>query len=508
MTMNEVVDFFYSTVDEMCPEGNMKEVADRFQITRAKVHKILITMEAIDSPLHQDIVKLKSGGYKNADIATMLGVSTATVSINLPYEKPMYGQEKKSRGAKDVENFRKREKIFLAGQKRKPTYIELLQQAYSNQPRNLSPEVKKMMDEITKAIEEKGEDLANLTPIFSREETKLFQMSVDFVVLHIELMNVSDVEALKKYGGVKYGDTISRDVLVPAFMPLHNLHYLIQQVFGFQCYHLHNFKIPEDRLVKLTSGKAQNWLKLMGVIFKNPLRNEDSDFWDDDYESGSPKKYMRSKYTGPYLGGVYDETYQYCKKDEPLIKEKIKDISKVLDVRPAFYLDAFDLLERISLCEILDICNEGLPNSFKEYMSNEKECLEFVEGLEVDDPNSQPFVCPVTDYLIYNYDYGDDWDFKITSLGNVQHLVDQGRLNLAEFRQDIKHLCEYQRPVLIAADGYNPVEDVGGAAGYCAFLRGIHGEDCGGYPYEDPAGSKSWARSLGWKEKVPSKTIV
>ena len=321
-------------------------------------------------------------------------------------------------------------------------------------------------------------------------------------------MYVPDSDVLKKYGGVKYGQTISRDVLVPAFMPLHNLHYLIQQVFGFLNYHLHNFQLPEDRLVKLTSGKAQNWLKLMGVIFKNPLRNTDSDFWDDDYESGSVKKYMRSKYTGPYLTGVYDETYQYCKKDEAQIRERLKGVSKLRELRPEFDVDPFDLLERISVCELFDTWGDGLPNSFREYMSNEQECIDDVEGLDVDEPNSQPFVYSVTNELIYNYDYGDDWNFKITTLKNVQHLVDQGRLNLAEFRQDIKHLCECQRPVLLAADGYNPVEDVGGPSGYCAFLHGIHGEDCGGYSYEDPLWARAWASNLGWKEKVPNKSVV
>ena len=508
MTMNEVVDFFYGTVDEAHPEGNMREVADHFGITRAKVQKILITMEAIDSPLHQDVVKLKAQGYENGDIATMLGVSAATVSINLPYEKPMYGQEEKSQGAVDVENFRKREKIFLVGQKRKPTYLESLQLAHQSTPSNIPPEIKQKWDDIVKKMDEFEEDLVNLNPVFSKEETKLFQMSVDFEVVHIELMYVPDPDVLKKYGGVKYGQTISRDVLVPAFMPLHNLHYLIQQVFGFLNYHLHNFQLPEDRLVKLTSGKAQNWLKLMGVIFKNPLRDSDSDFWDDDYESGSVKKYMRSKYTGPYLAGVYDETFQYCKKDEALIREKLKSVSKVLDVQYAFELNAFDILERISICELFDTWGEGLPNSFKEYMSNEKECIDDVEDLDIEDPNSQPFVYPVTNELIYNYDYGDDWNFKITTLRSVQHLVDQGRLNLAEFRQDIKHLCEYQRPVLLAADGYNPVEDVGGPGGYCAFLHGIHGEDCGGYSYENSSESRAWAHSLGWKEKVPNKSIV
>ena len=56
MDMNEVVEYYLSTVDGEHPEGNMMDCSSHFGITRAKVHKILITMEAVDSPLHQDIL--------------------------------------------------------------------------------------------------------------------------------------------------------------------------------------------------------------------------------------------------------------------------------------------------------------------------------------------------------------------------------------------------------------------------------------------------------------------
>ena len=79
--------------------------------------------------------------------------------------------------------------------------------------------------------------------------------------------------------------------------------------------------------------------------------------------------------------------------------------------------------------------------------------------------------------LIYTYDYGDNWRFSITSLSDVQEPVDTGRLKLSELREYIKRLCEIQRPVLLAADGYNLVKDAGGVSGYCAFLKGINGKE-------------------------------
>ena len=49
-------------------------------------------------------------------------------------------------------------------------------------------------------------------------------------------------------------------------------------------------------------------------------------------------------------------------------------------------------------------------------------------------------------------------------------------------------------------DGLNLVEDVGGLHGFLDFLRGIHGEDSD--LYDDPKGSKEWAKSLGWTGKM------
>ena len=65
------------------------------------------------------------------------------------------------------------------------------------------------------------------------------------MVLHVELIeNVK--EADRPLCGIKYGESISRDILVPFNLPLHNLHYVINQAFGFTNSHLHEFTLPHS----------------------------------------------------------------------------------------------------------------------------------------------------------------------------------------------------------------------------------------------------------------------
>lgn len=134
--IDQVADFYITTVDEAHPQGNMSAVADQFGITRAKVNKILITAGVIDSPLHRDIMELKEQGYETDDIAAALGVSAATVRINIPYEKVIYNGEEKSAGAVYVEEYRKREKVFLNSVVRKKTDREIQREIYMSDPEN------------------------------------------------------------------------------------------------------------------------------------------------------------------------------------------------------------------------------------------------------------------------------------------------------------------------------------------------------------------------------------
>ena len=71
--------------------------------------------------------------------------------------------------------------------------------------------------------------------------------------LNLEETDVKDRVVLNRYGKVKQG--IIREVLVPADITLHALHYVIQRAFGWQNSHLHQYLLPEEVFQKMTGGK-------------------------------------------------------------------------------------------------------------------------------------------------------------------------------------------------------------------------------------------------------------
>lgn len=130
-------------------------------------------------------------------------------------------------------------------------------------------------------------------------------------------------KALKRYGNVIVGDSISRDVIVPASMSLHALHYVIQQCFGWQNAHLHAYQLPEAQFKALTSSGVKDWTRLVGLLLRSPLMDEQEQFWDDDYETGSFKTYLRKKYKWPQADLCGGETYRYCKRDMKALADRI-----------------------------------------------------------------------------------------------------------------------------------------------------------------------------------------
>ncbi len=67
----------------------------------------------------------------------------------------------------------------------------------------------------------------------------------ELILLHLELTNElcseEDKQLLMKHADSTEEGTITRDILIPADMPLHNLHYAIQKLFGWQNSHFRVF---------------------------------------------------------------------------------------------------------------------------------------------------------------------------------------------------------------------------------------------------------------------------
>ncbi len=132
-----------------------------------------------------------------------------------------------------------------------------------------------------------------------------------------------ETRVLKSYGKVQYGDTISRDILIPSDMPLYALHYATESLFGFQNEHLHSFELPPAKFRQITDNRGGIWLKLLGVLFRSPYMPESDEFWAEDYQSksGSFRSWRRGKYTGKYIPLCTGEGLIHCWKDAEKISQ-------------------------------------------------------------------------------------------------------------------------------------------------------------------------------------------
>ena len=64
---------------------------------------------------------------------------------------------------------------------------------------------------------------------------------------------------------------------------------------GWQNSHLRQFELPENRFRAVTNDSISMWRKLVGVLFRSPLMDENDIFWADDYNGGSFKNWLRKK---------------------------------------------------------------------------------------------------------------------------------------------------------------------------------------------------------------------
>src|SRR5699024_5689102 len=161
-------------------------------------------------------------------------------------------------------------------------------------------------------------------------------MSITPIRLRLELINkhlsAYEKRMLIRYGESVDGESIVRDILIPSDMPLHNLHYTIQRLFGWKNSHLRQFTLPESIYDQLTNGTVKEWSNLVGVLFQPPSQAETDAFWDDNYTGGSLRVWLRRKYTGPYIYGGRMEHPEIAKKD---VQDLLNHFKKI-DVQESF----------------------------------------------------------------------------------------------------------------------------------------------------------------------------
>ncbi len=517
-------------------ESSIRAVATAFDLSRTKVRKILVTLGVIENDLTRRAQALKSQGLNLEQIADELGVSMATVSTYLPYETILYNGEEKSYNATVIEHYRQRNRNTAK------TQVHRSQRTL---------------------CEYEGENM--------RERMyKIYRLRLE---LNTE---GADTAVLQKYGKAKKG--ITRDILVPSDITLHALHYVIQRAFGWQNSHLHHFELPEDIFRRLTLNNFGQWSDYCGIYFRFPSEDMEDLYWDDNYHGDvSIRTWLRRKYTG---------LYQYHGISEHLMEARYTVVdfmekNKQIRIQPPFNVwmqmteeerkkpiikhpadatcDEIDmlfgstgtreLLERLKVSEIFaeDVINLIPKNFVRDTLSkcaaNADRFVELHNAMADGDGYAywqemtrlNGTAHPVTKYLLYQYDYGNGWEVKI-SIEDVYHvdsgwdhpdragfvvgmmttedvyddltpLSKTGEIIEDELAEQIKAVITKRHPVCIAADGLPVMDDVGGISGYCDLLLALHGKQGG--QFETPEEAKQWASGMGWTGRMskPEKML-
>lgn len=352
------------------------------------------------------------------------------------------------------------------------------------------------------------------------------------ILLRLELLNSwcseEDREVLMKYAQATERGAIVRDILIPPDMPLHNLHYAIQRLFGWQNSHLRAFELDEKDTARLTGNRVREWSELAGILFRGAPVDDHDKFWDDDYSSGNFKAWLKKKYTGPYEYGGYTEEFDVVKEDIELLIERFP----MVEVREAFN----DYYERIKdtpndkrapakilrTAPILDLTMNELTDA----ISFDTNLIELMEKLEIrqvlgapgsplaefDDLVTDETVLlpgilprPVTNKLFYNYDFGDNWMVEITRVDDFNQLVQQGVVDQDWMEEAMRIVAEKHQPVCVHKIGGYVMDDVGGMRGFTDFLRGVYIDD----DKEEKEALKEWAKGMGWSgRKVALKNML
>jgi len=465
--------------------ASLQKTADELKISYTKVRKILITLGEYKTDFSLEVGKRRSMGKSISEIATELKTSTNRVTAFLPYEKNLYTGPELTTDAKKSKVYRKR--IRIAREKFVNKAIN------KDDKRNLSIRKEKFMTK----------EYCNNSNVFKA------------VHLHLELKNdyLDDEEKaiLRKYGESSTGDSISRNVLIPSDMPLHNLHYAIQRLFGWQNSHLRKFVLPEEIYNRLTDGTVKGWADLVGILFQPPGECEHDVFWDDDYQSGSIKTWLKKKYTGPYFFHGITEDYEWAQNDINQLIERFP----ILEVKKSFsdYMNGNDGEDKaepriIKKVPFMELTLEEMNNSIIIEGGTESllERLEVAKVLAFKDENvyNDNDIFPVTHKLIYNYDFGDNWTIIITKEKDCSELLQKGYISKDELLDAEATVLTKHKPVCIYKDGVFVLDDVGGVHGFISFLKEIYkGED-----KEERSNYKAWAQSLGWSERKISNKLI
>lgn len=87
---------------------SIKETARRLEISEGVVRKCLVGYGIIDTPLTRRIAELREDGMPQKEIMKVLGISSACINTNTPYERGMMIDPSQTENAKRIRTCREK----------------------------------------------------------------------------------------------------------------------------------------------------------------------------------------------------------------------------------------------------------------------------------------------------------------------------------------------------------------------------------------------------------------
>lgn len=308
------------------------------------------------------------------------------------------------------------------------------------------------------------------------------------------------------------------------------IHYVIQQLFGWQNRYPHHFAFPSGVFKRVTQDSFARWCSLAGVYFRFPDSDTADLYWDEDYQADkSIKTWLRSKYTGPYkyggLGDYYLENQRkICtfKQEHPFVKVENNngDVQSIFSAK----LGRVVAIDKATMDEIRSSrVLAGSPTHLLERLT-------LLEYLKI--PNNDYFVEPIDEKVQFLEDsIGTSlmmWDSVLEDIDNKHLLFDQiaafstvrmqgqsdsihyfyddvwrARISILDtyYKKDLNgdeqeflmKMVKTSAPVCVAADGLSVLDDVRGVPNFADFLCVIN-EDIADFRRD----YRELAKSLGW----------
>lgn len=174
-------------------------------------------------------------------------------------------------------------------------------------------------------------------------------------------------------------------------------------------------------------------------------------------------------------------------------RKKVDENTNLRIIRRAPLIDM--TIDEMNSTIILD----GNPDSLLEKLE-----VNQVIAFENEDLDTQELF-PITRELIYIYDFGDNWEIKITKLENCRDLVEENDIGEDELEEAMNTVIEKHKPVCIHKDGLSVMDDAGGLLGYADILGVIFESK----DKEEKSSMTWWSKEQGWNtKKVPVKMIL